>query len=340
MEACGELFDKVLGVKLADRFPRMTYAEAMRPLRLRQAGPAHPARAGGRPPTSSRTASSGVRGAAADKDGRVAALRVAGGGEKLLSRKQIDDYQAYVARYGAKGLAYVKVNDAAKGRDGLQSPILKFLRRGDRGPAPTQPARRPATFRVLRRRTRPRSSTTTRRAALKVRHDLRGGGGWQRCGRDFPMFEWDPDGKRWAAMHHPFTRDRRRPGGAEADPGSALARAYDMVAERLEIGGGSCVLIATTCSPRCSTCSGIGAEEAQKKFGFLLEAPVRRAYRRRHRLRLDRLVMLMAGCESIRDVIAFPKTQTASCPLTDAHRGCPSSSCASCTSRVRTPVKE
>jgi aspartyl-tRNA synthetase len=335
------LFQEVLGVELPNPLPRMTYADAMR-----RFGSDKPDL---RVPLELVDVADLVRGCdfkvfagpAADPRGRVTALRVPQGGR--LSRKEIDDYTAYVARFGAKGLAYVKVNETAKGRDGLQSPILKFL--SDAAIAGilerTQAVDGDLIFfgadaaKVV--------SDALGALRLKVGEDLKLiAPGWRPLWVvDFPMFEWDPEAKRWAAMHHPFTSPvNLDPAALAAAPGEALAKAYDMVLNGSEIGGGSVRIHGQELQSAVFDLLGISTEEARAKFGFLLDAlkfgaPPHGGIA----FGLDRLAMLMAGAGSIRDVIAFPKTQTAADPLMDAPTEVSEAQLRELHIRVRVPPK-
>jgi aspartyl-tRNA synthetase len=333
------LFAEVLGVQLPSPFPRMSYHEAMR-----RFGSDKPDLRVELELVDVADLVSGCdfkvfAAPAQDPGGRVAALRVPDGG--ALTRKEIDEYTAFVARYGARGLAYIKVNQRARGREGLQSPIVKFL---DDAAVEGILARCGAAdndliffgadkFKVV--------SDALGALRLKVAQD-RGLSrpGWQPLWVvDFPMFEWDEDGKRWAAMHHPFTSPRNDdPEALRADPGQALARAYDMVLNGSEIGGGSVRIFREEMQSAVFGLLGISAEEARLKFGFLLDAlrygcPPHGGIA----FGLDRLAMLMAGADSIREVIAFPKTQTAADPLTDAPTEVSEAQLRELHIRVRTP---
>jgi aspartyl-tRNA synthetase len=313
-------FREVLGAALPEPFPRMSYAEAMR-----RYGSDKPDL---RVPLELTDVADLVRdcdfkvfaGPAKDPQGRVAALRVPGGG--ALPRSAIDECTAFVARYGAKGLAYIKVNERARGREGLQSPIIKFL--SDAALSGilerTQAADNDVIFFGADRAAVVNDALGALR--LKLGHDLKMvEGGWRPLWVfDFPMFEWDAEAKRWVAMHHPFTSPKNPgPEALRAAPAAALAKAYDMVLNGSEIGGGSVRIHRQEMQSCVFELLGINAEEAQKKFGFLLDAlkfgaPPHGGIA----FGLDRLAMLMTGADSIREVIAFPKTQTAADPLTDA----------------------
>ncbi len=317
-----DLFAHVLEVALPDPFPRMTHAEAM-------------SRYGSDKPDlridmelvdigdlMENVEFKVFSGPAKDPKGRLIVLRVPGGVK--LSRKAIDGYTEFVGRYGAKGLAWIKVNDVAAGREGLQSPIVKFL--------PDE-----VLDEIIKR-----SGTQTgdllffgagdakmvneSMGALRVQlgHDLElVSREWKPLWViDFPMFEWNDREERWDALHHPFTAPTGSVEALEANPGESLSRAYDMVLNGCELGGGSVRIHDSNMQRKVFEILGISEEEASEKFGFLLEAlkygcPPHAGLA----FGLDRLVMLMTGAASIRDVMAFPKTQTAACLLTDAPSG-------------------
>jgi aspartyl-tRNA synthetase len=264
-------------------------------------------------------------GPATTPGGRVVALRVPGGGE--MSRGEIDAYTEFVKIYGAKGLAWIKVNDIAKGREGLQSPIVKNLH--DRAIAAVIEKTGAANGDLIFFGADKSKVVNDAIGALrtKIGHSEFGKqrglmkGEWEPLWViDFPMFEYDEEGQRWSAMHHPFTSPKDgHEDWLETDPGRCIAKAYDVVLNGIELGGGSVRIHREEVQSKVFRALKIGAEEAQAKFGFLLDAlqygaPPHGGIA----IGLDRFVMLMTGAESLRDVIAFPKTQRAQDLLTDA----------------------
>ena len=314
------LFKDALNVDLPSPFPRITYAEALQRFGTDRPDFRNPLELIDVSDVMAEVEFKVFSGPAKMENGRVAALRLPAGSE--LSRKDIDGYTDFVANYGAKGLAYIKVNDVAAGAEGLQSPILKFL--PDNVVATimerTQAADGDLIFFGADKTRIVNDALGALRSKLAQDRDLLESE-WQPVWVvDFPMFEYNEDEKRWDALHHPFTAPYvKNVAELEAEPGKALSRAYDVVLNGVELGGGSIRIHRPEMQRTVLKLLGIEAQEAEEKFGFLINAldygcPPHGGIA----FGLDRLIMLMTGSDSIRDVIAFPKTQTAGCLLTEA----------------------
>jgi aspartyl-tRNA synthetase len=314
------VFAEALQVQLPAPFPRMPYAEAM-------------ARFGSDKPDLRvtleftdltdvmKTVDFKVFSGPANSGGRVAGLLVPGGGE--LSRGEIDEYTKFVGIYGARGLAWIKFNEIAKGREGMQSPIVKNLSDDALEAIVARSGAKDGDLMFFGADKAKVVNDALGALRVKLGHEkghLNGADWMPVWVTDFPMFEYDEDDKRWTACHHPFTAPKdAHVDLLETDPGSCLAKAYDIALNGWEIGGGSVRIHRADVQEQVFRALNIGAEEAQLKFGFLLDAlkfgaPPHGGLA----FGLDRVVTLMTGADSIRDVIAFPKTQRAQCLLTDA----------------------
>ncbi len=312
-----ELFQSVLGVDLPE-MPHMSYADAMERYGSDKPDLRIPLELISIDDLMQQVEFKVFRGPADDPQGRVAALKVPGG--STISRKEIDDYTSYVSIFGARGLAWIKVNDIDAGVAGLQSPILKFM--PDEIVSQMMQRLEASNGDIIFFGADRTKVVNEALGALRVKvaedQGLVGEGWAPLWVVDFPMFEQDGSGN-WTPLHHPFTAPSCSAQELAASPGEALSRAYDMVLNGCELGGGSIRIYQRDMQEAVFRILQIDEAEAEEKFGFLLKAlqygaPPHGGLA----FGLDRLVMLMTGTHSIRDVIAFPKTQSAHCVMTDA----------------------